>query len=251
MLQCLHSLFFLVSDGHLALLMLKVLVARLEARYRFAGDSTGNISSSATPRNGRVVRVEAGHRLFSPPPARLRWEYESPEKKSVSSWTASRLGFYVPADPHRHRVFPAKESTGLEDSSGTACRRDEGVARVRPDNGLLSMRRRNPRTHVVLFCELRGAGLRGAGKKRFAGSPSADGRCRRGSLLRDRQGFGRSSSGCWSEARAARRESNFHFTHWPGRTPMWDDSLFRFHASPGRGHRGNGELPAGSRGLNP
>src|SRR5258706_5027 len=105
MLQCLRSLSFLfltvISSSDV-----KVLVARLEARYRSAGTLQATFLERYTE-NGRVVRVEAGIAYFRRP-GKMRWEYESPEKNlflvdGKSAW------FYVPADHTVTRV-PAKQS---------------------------------------------------------------------------------------------------------------------------------------------
>src|SRR6202158_746963 len=106
MLQCLHSLSFLfltvISSSDV-----KVLVARLEARYRSAGTLQATFLERYTD-NGRAVRVEAGI-AYVRRPGKMRWEYEAPEKNlflvdGKSAW------FYVPADHTVTRV-PAKEST--------------------------------------------------------------------------------------------------------------------------------------------
>src|SRR6267378_27351 len=106
MLQYLHSLSFLfltvISSSDL-----KVLVARMEARYRSAGTLQATFLERYTE-NGRVVRVEAGIAYFRRP-GKMRWEYQAPEKNlflvdGKSAW------FYVPADHTATRV-PAKVST--------------------------------------------------------------------------------------------------------------------------------------------
>jgi len=105
MLQYLHSLSFLfltvISSSDV-----KVLVARLEARYRSAGTLQATFLERYTE-NGRVVRVEAGIAYFRRP-GKMRWEYESPEKICSSS-TASRLGStFRRTTPSR--VFPRRRA---------------------------------------------------------------------------------------------------------------------------------------------
>src|SRR5712671_6383154 len=108
MLQCLHSLSFLfltvISSSDV-----KVLVARLEARYRSAGTLQATFLERYSE-NGHIVRIEAGIAYFRRP-GKMRWEYNSPEKNLflVDGKTA---WFYVPADHTVTRVA-AKQSGDL------------------------------------------------------------------------------------------------------------------------------------------
>jgi len=240
MLQCLRSLSFLfltvISSSDV-----KVLVARLEARYRSAGTLQATFLERYTE-NGRVVRVEAGIAYFRRP-GKMRWEYESPEKNlflvdGKSAW------FYVPADHTVTRV-PAKESTDWrtplallagEMKVSRVCARIRPAINETPESS----------DHVVLFCELRGAGSE-AQKKGSQDPPPQTGDAGEAVFFEIVKDSGelvrvlvRSPGGVGIE---------FHFTHWQA-DPHVDDSLFRFHAPPGVAIV-NGELPAGSRGLNP
>jgi outer membrane lipoprotein carrier protein len=240
MLQCLRSLSFLfltvISSSDV-----KVLVARLEARYRSAGTLQATFLERYTE-NGRVVRVEAGIAYFRRP-GKMRWEYESPEKNlflvdGKSAW------FYVPADHTVTRV-PAKESTDWrtplallagEMKVSRVCARIRPAINETPESS----------DHVVLFCELRGAASE-AQKKGSQDPPPQTGDAGEAVFFEIVKDSGelvkvlvRSPGGVGIE---------FHFTHWQA-DPHVDDSLFRFHAPPGVAIV-NGELPAGNRGLNP
>src|SRR5258706_12625528 len=152
MLQCLRSLSFLfltvISSSDV-----KVLVARLEARYRSAGTLQATFLERYTE-NGRVVRVEAGIAYFRRP-GKMRWEYESPEKNlflvdGKSAW------FYVPADHTVTRV-PAKDSSDWrtplallagEMKMSRVCARIVSSTEEKPEAA----------GNVVLACELPGGG---------------------------------------------------------------------------------------------
>jgi len=219
----------------------KVLVARLEARYRSAGTLQATFLERYTE-NGRVVRVEAGIAYFRRP-GKMRWEYESPEKNlflvdGKSAW------FYVPADHTVTRV-PAKESTDWrtplallagEMKVSRVCARIRPAINETPESS----------DHVVLFCELRGAGSE-AQKKGSQDPPPQTGDAGEAVFFEIVKDSGelvrvlvRGPGGVGIE---------FHFTNWQV-DPHVDDSLFHFHAPPGVAIV-NGELPAGNRGLNP
>jgi outer membrane lipoprotein carrier protein len=85
----------------------KLIVARLEARYRGAHTLAATFLERYSE-NGQVVRSEAGTAYFRRP-GKMRWEYESPEKNLflVDGKTA---WFYVPGD-HTVTRAPAKQST--------------------------------------------------------------------------------------------------------------------------------------------
>src|SRR6266481_4982811 len=150
MLQCLHSLSFLfltvVSSTDV-----KVLVARLEARYRSAGTLQATFLERYTE-NGRVVRVEAGVAYFRRP-GKMRWEYEAPEKNlflvdGKSAW------FYVPADHTVTRV-PAKESTDWRTPLALLAG-EMKISRVCARIGRATSEKPEALGHAVLACELRG-----------------------------------------------------------------------------------------------
>jgi outer membrane lipoprotein carrier protein len=239
MVQCLHSLSFLfltiISSSDV-----KVLVARMEARYRFAGTLQATFLERYTE-NGRVVRVEAGIAYFRRP-GKMRWEYEAPEKNlflvdGKSAW------FYVPADHTVTRV-PAKESTDWrtplallagEMKVSRVCARIQPAINEAPESS----------DHVVLFCDLR-AGYE-AQKQGSQDHPPQTGEAGEAVFFEIVKDSGelvrvsvRSPGGVGIE---------FHFTHWQT-DPHVDDSLFHFHAPPGVAIV-NGELPAGNHGLNP
>jgi outer membrane lipoprotein carrier protein len=106
MFQCIHSYLFLCLTV-VGAPDVKVLVSRLEARYRSARTLQATFLERYTE-NGRLIRVEAGTVYFRRP-GKMRWEYDSPEKNLflVDGKTA---WFYVRADRTVTRV-PAKESS--------------------------------------------------------------------------------------------------------------------------------------------
>jgi outer membrane lipoprotein carrier protein len=85
------------------------LASRMEARYRTAKTLQATFLERYAE-NGSVLRSEAGTAYFRRP-AKMRWEYEHPEKELflVDGKTA---WFYVPADHTVTRV-PAKQSEDL------------------------------------------------------------------------------------------------------------------------------------------
>jgi outer membrane lipoprotein carrier protein len=149
--EFLHALFFFLltlagsADS-------KVVVARLEARYRAAKTLQASFLERYTE-NGRLVRVEAGTAYFKRP-GKMRWEYETPEKNLflVDGKTA---WFYAPADHSVTRV-PAKESadwrTPLALLAGSmkvsrVCEQVVDAVDEKPGNP----------EHAMLYCQLRGA----------------------------------------------------------------------------------------------
>jgi len=240
MLPCLHSLiclFLIVTSAP----DLNTIVKRLETRYRSARTLQATFLERYTE-NGRVVRTEAGIAYFRRP-GKMRWEYESPEKNlflvdGKSAW------FYVPADHTVTRV-PAKESTDWrtplallagEMKVSRVCARIQPAINETPESS----------EHVVLFCELRGAGSE-TQKRGSQDSPLQTGDAGEAVFFEIVKDSGelvrvlvRSPGGVGIE---------FHFTHWHT-DPHVDDSLFHFHAPPGVAIV-NGELPAGNHGLNP
>jgi len=219
----------------------KVLVARLEARYRSAGTLQATFLERYTE-NGRVVRVEAGIAYFRRP-GKMRWEYEAPEKNlflvdGKSAW------FYVPADHTVTRV-PAKESTDWRTPLALLAgemKVSRVCARIRPAIN------ETPESldHVVLFCELRGASSEPQ-KQGSQNPPRQTGDAGEAVFFEIAKDSGelvrvlvRGPGGVGIE---------FHFTNWQA-DPHVDDSLFHFHAPPGVAIV-NGELPPGQRGINP
>lgn len=218
----------------------KVMVARLEARYRAAKTLQASFLERYSE-NGRLVRVEAGTAYFRRP-GKMRWEYESPEKNlflvdGKSAW------FYVPADHTATRV-PVKESTDWrtplallagEMKVSRVCARIQPAVNERPESP----------DNAVLFCELRGVGTeerkRGsresspqtgeAGEAVFFEIVKDSGELIR-VLVRDPGGI----------------EIEFHFANWQTDPPV-ADALFRFAAPPGVAIV-NGELPAGKAVMN-
>jgi outer membrane lipoprotein carrier protein len=216
-------------------------VKRLETKYRSARTLQATFLERYTE-NGRVVRMEAGTAYFRRP-GKMRWEYESPEKNlflvdGKSAW------FYVPADHTVTRV-PAKESSDWRTPLALLAG-EMKVSRVCARVGSAINEKPESSDHIVLFCELRGAGSE-AHKQGSQESPLQMGEAGEavffeivkdsGELVRV---FVRSPGGVGIE---------FHFTNWQA-DPHVDDSLFRFHAPPGVAIV-NGELPAGNGGINP
>lgn len=129
----------------------KSINAKLEARYRGAQTLAATFLERYSE-NGRMVRSEAGVAYFRRP-AKMRWEYESPEKNLflVDGKTA---WFYVPADHTVTRV-PAKQSTDWrtplallagEMKLSRVCARVEIATAEKPDTP----------GNTVLYCPLRG-----------------------------------------------------------------------------------------------
>jgi len=237
MLQCLNSLSFLfltvISSSDV-----KVLVARLEARYRSAGTLQATFLERYTE-NGRVVRVEAGIAYFRRP-GKMRWEYESPEKNlflvdGKSAW------FYVPADHTVTRV-PAKQSTDWrtplallagEVKLSRICERVDLAIAEKPEKD----------GDVVLSCPLKGSTTR-AGQT--PGNDAVD--SNRDTLLLE---VAQDTS---ELVRAVVRGSGgvvieFKFKDWQFDPPL-PDSFFRFELPRGVAIV-NGELPLGEGRVNP
>ncbi|HEV1993482.1 MAG TPA: outer membrane lipoprotein carrier protein LolA [Candidatus Acidoferrum sp.] len=216
-------------------------VARLEARYRVSKTLQATFLERYIE-NGRVVRIEAGIAYFRRP-GKMRWEYESPEKNlfvvdGKSAW------FYVPADHTVTRV-PAKESTDWRTPLALLAG-EMKVSRVCARIGLAINEKLESSDHVVLSCELRGAGAE-AHKQGSQEPPLQIGDAgeavffeivkKTGELVRVTV---KNPGGVGIE---------FHFTNWQADPPV-DESFFRFIAPPGVAIV-NGELPAGNSGINP
>ena len=212
----------------------QAILTRLEARYRTARTLQATFLERYSE-NGRIVRVEAGTAYFRRP-GKMRWEYESPEKNlflvdGKSAW------FYVPADHTVTRV-PAKQSVDWrtplallagEMKVSRVCEKVRTALNEKPESP----------DHVVLFCELRGAGSKpfkqGSQESSLQSADSGEavffeivkdsGELVR-VLVRDPGGLG----------------IEFHFANWQADPPL-ADALFRFVAPPGVAIV-NGELPA-------
>src|SRR2546423_11276810 len=128
-------------------------VKRLEATYR-AARTMQVIFLEQYSENGRVIRIEAGAAYFRRP-GKMRWEYQSPEKNLflVDGKTA---WFYVPAD-HTVTRIPAKQSTDWRTPLALLAGEME-LSRVCARVGLAINEKPESSEHVILFCELRGAG---------------------------------------------------------------------------------------------
>jgi outer membrane lipoprotein carrier protein len=220
---------------------LRASVRLLEARYRSARTLQATFLERYTE-NGRVVRMEAGIAYFRRP-GKMRWEYEAPERNlflvdGKSAW------FYVPADHTVTRV-PAKESTDWRTPLALLAG-EMKVSRVCSRVGPANKEKPESSDHVVVYCELRGAGseahkqgseepslqMGGAGEAVFFEIVKDS-----GELVRV---FVRGAGGVGIE---------FHFANWQMDPPV-DDSLFHFRAPSGVAIV-NGELPAGDGGIKP
>jgi outer membrane lipoprotein carrier protein len=240
MRQCLDSFFLLfltvspAVDG-------KAIVSRFESRYRAAHTLQAAFLERYTE-NGRVVRVEAGVAYFRRP-GKMRWEYQAPEK-NLFLVDGKNAWFYVPSDHTATRV-PAKMSTDWRTPLALLA----GEMRVsRVCSKVESTSNENVETSgdVELRCELRGAATQSqdpnALESRKPGGEAVEAVFfeiveKTGELVkvtvRDPGGVG----------------IEFHFTNWRADPPV-DDSLFHFHPPPGVAIV-NGELPAGTGGINP
>ncbi len=151
MLQCIHS-YLLLCLTVIGAPDVKVLVSRLEARYRSARTLQATFLERYTE-NGRLIRVEAGTVYFRRP-GKMRWEYDSPEKNLflVDGKTA---WFYVRADHTVTRV-PAKESSDWrtplallagEMKLSRVCKKIQSALDEPAESS----------ADAMLYCELRGA----------------------------------------------------------------------------------------------
>src|SRR5467141_3395709 len=240
MLLHLHSLLFLLLTGT-GPAEVKLLVQRMESRYRSARTLQATFLERYLE-NGNVVRVEAGIAYFRRP-GKMRWEYQSPEKNlflvdGKSAW------FYVPADHTVTRV-PAKDSSDWktplallagEMKISRVCSRIEPAIDEKPESS----------DHVVLFCEVRGAGS----EARKQGS-------RQPSLQSGDAGeavFFEIVEDSGELVRVLVRQPGgvsveFHFKDWQVDPPV-DESLFHFRVPSGVAIV-NGELPADDIKVNP
>jgi outer membrane lipoprotein carrier protein len=219
----------------------KLFVDRFESRYRAARTLQATFLERYTE-NGRVVRVESGTAYFRRP-GKMRWEYQAPEK-NLFLVDGKNAWFYVPADHTATRV-PAKASTDWRTPLALLAG-EMKVSRVcaqvqaAPDEKIESP------DNVMLRCELRSADTDPQDSHASGARPSS--RESRESVyleivkktgelagvtVRDPGGVG----------------IQFRFTNWQA-DPIVDDSLFHFHAPSGVAIV-NGELPAGSAGINP
>jgi len=227
-----HSYVFL-SLTVVAASDVKLLVGRLEARYRSAHTLQATFLERYTE-NGRQTRAEAGTVYFRRP-GKMRWEYDSPEKNLflVDGKTA---WFYVRADRTVTRV-PAKESSDWrtplallagEMKLSRVCRKIQFAADEAPESS----------ADAVLFCELKEAGKSVQDHPAIAGTPNATEPSDKvylevvpssGELVRI---LVKSAGGVSIE---------FRFAGWQY-NPQVAESLFHFSAPPGVAIV-NGELP--------
>jgi outer membrane lipoprotein carrier protein len=219
----------------------KPLIEVFEARYRTAHTLQATFLERYME-NGRVLRVEAGTAYFRRP-GKMRWEYEAPEKNLflVDGKTA---WFYVPADHTATRV-PAKMSADWRTPMALLAG-EMKISRM-CSRVLFAVREKTESPgNVVLHCEVRAAGA----KSRESNSPDAATQAgetgeavffeivkKTGDLVRV---VVRDAGGVGIE---------FQFSNWKT-DPHISDALFRFSVPPGVAIV-NGELPAGSSGVNP
>ena len=219
----------------------KPLVQVFEARYRTAHTLQATFHERYTE-NSRVVRAESGTAYFRRP-GKMRWEYEYPEKNLflVDGKTA---WFYVPADHTATRV-PAKMSVDWRTPLALLAG-EMKISRVCSRVQLAAREKTESPGNVVLYCEVLGAGV----KSQKSNSPDTATQAGEtgeavffeivrstGELIRV---LVRDSGGVAIE---------FQFSNWKT-DPQVSDALFRFSPPPGVAIV-NGELPAGSSGVNP
>jgi outer membrane lipoprotein carrier protein len=240
MLQCIHSYVFLF----LAVISapdVKVLVSRLEARYRSARTLQATFLERYTE-NGRLTRAEAGTVYFRRP-GKMRWEYDSPEKNLflVDGKTA---WFYVRADRTVTRV-PAKESSDWRTPLALLAG-EMKLSRVCEKIQSSFDEPAESSADAMLYCELRGAE---AGAKEQGGAVGVpDTTVARDTVyLEIVQSSGdlvrilvKSAGGVGIE---------FRFAGWQY-NPQVADSLFHFTVPPGVAIV-NGELPSNQTGARP
>src|SRR5258707_1958683 len=239
MLLRLHSLLFLLLtvDG---LVEVKILVQRVEARYRSARTLQATFLERYLE-NGNVVRVEAGIAYFRHP-GKMRWEYQSPEKNlflvdGKSAW------FYVPADHTVTRV-PAKDSTDWRTPLALLAG-EMKISRVCARIGRATSEKPEALGHAVLACELRGTE---STKKQSPQAPSSQvdesGETAFFEVVEDSGELVKVSvhgpGGVSVE---------FHFANWQFDPPA-GEALFQFVIPPGVAIV-NGELSSGSGRVNP
>jgi outer membrane lipoprotein carrier protein len=238
MLQCVLSfLLFTVAGAP----DVKVLVRRLEARYRSAKTLQATFLERYTE-NGRLIRVEAGTVYFRRP-GKMRWEYDSPEKNLflVDGKTA---WFYVRADRTVTRV-PAKESSDWrtplallagEMKLSRVCEKIQFALDELPESS----------ADTVLHCELKGAGARTQEQGATASVPDTTA-ARDAVYLEVVQSTGDLARILVKSAGGVGIE--FRFAGWQY-NPQIADSLFHFSVPPGVAIV-NGELAPGQKGLDP
>ena len=240
MLRCIHSYLFLC----LAIIGapdVKVLVSRLEARYRSARTLQATFLERYTE-NGRLIRVEAGTVYFRRP-GKMRWEYDSPERNLflVDGKTA---WFYVRADRTVTRV-PARESsdwrTPLAFLAG-----EMKLSRVCEKIQFALDEPAESSADAMLRCELKEAEARIQEQGATAGVPDTT-TARDVVYLEVVQSSGDLARILVKSAGGVGIE--FSFAGWQY-NPQIADSLFHFSVPPGVAIV-NGELTAGQKGVNP
>lgn len=201
------------------------IVRAVENRYH--GAKTLKAIFLETYRNARdSLQAESGTVYFSRP-GRMRWEYESPERK-LFVVDGKTVWFYVPAD-HTVTRAPMKESTDWR----TPLALLTGKRKLSDFCDRIDLLTPAPATagHVILSCL-----PRGEGKKAASGSISGD-----ASLSGPDQPFDRvllevdRDTGELAEVRVLQPggiELDFRFGNWVENLPL-DDSLFHFQAPAG------------------
>ena len=240
MLTCIYSCLFLCLTV-IGSADVKVLVSRLEARYRPARTLQATFLERYTE-NGRPIRVEAGTVYFRRP-GKMRWEYDSPERNLflVDGKTA---WFYVRADHTVTRV-PAKESSDWrtpfallagEMKLSRVCRKIQSSLDEPPESS----------ADAMLYCELRGAETELQEQGVAASMPNVT-TARDTVYLEVVQSSGdlvrilvKGAGGVGIE---------FRFAGWQY-NPQVADSLFHFTVPPGVAIV-NGELPSNQTGIRP
>ncbi|OLC93826.1 MAG: hypothetical protein DMG35_12300 [Acidobacteria bacterium] len=240
MLQCIHPYLFLFLTI-IGAPDVKVLVSRLEARYRSARTLQATFLERYTE-NGRVVRVEAGTVYFRRP-GKMRWEYDSPEKNLflVDGKTA---WFYVRADRTVTRV-PAKESSDWRTPLALLAG-EMKLSRVCEKVQSAFDEPAESSADAMLYCELRAAEEKIQEQGVAAGMPNVTA-ARDMVYLEIVQSSGdlvrilvKNSGGVGIE---------FRFAGWQY-NPQVADSLFHFSVPPGVAIV-NGELPPNQAGATP
>jgi len=240
MLKCIPSYLFLFLTV-IGARDVKVLVSRLEARYRSARTLQATFLERYTE-NGRLIRVEAGTVYFRRP-GKMRWEYDSPEKNLfvVDGKTA---WFYVRADRTVTRV-PAKESSDWrtplallagEMKLSRVCEKIQWALDEPPDSP----------ADAVLYCELKGAEAR-TQEQGVTASTSNMTAARDMVYLEVVQSSGDLVRILVKNAGGVGIE--FRFAGWQY-NPQVADSLFHFSVPPGVAIV-NGELPSSQAGARP
>jgi outer membrane lipoprotein carrier protein len=240
MLQYIHSYLFLCLTV-VGAPDVKVLVSRLEGRYRSARTLQATFMERYTE-TGRLMRVESGTVYFRRP-GKMRWEYDSPEKNLflVDGKTA---WFYVRADHTVTRV-PAKESSDWRTPFALLAG-EMKLSRVCEKIQFALDEPAESSADTVLHCELKGAEARTQERAATAGVSDTT-TARDVVYLEVVQSSGDLARILVKSAGGVGIE--FRFAGWQY-NPQIADSLFHFSVPPGVAIV-NGELTPGQKGVNP